>query len=77
MQTWHDLAIVYMKLSQWHDSEACLLKSETITYYSAPRLHITGMFTFCSLPILVFCASSIIFRTILTNLTTNGGVIVS
>lgn len=46
METWHDLAIVYMKLSQWHDVEACLLKSETITYYSAPRLHITGMFTF-------------------------------
>ncbi|GJU37801.1 NPGR2-like protein [Tanacetum coccineum] len=44
METWHDLAMVYMKLSQWRDAEACLLKSETINYYSASRLHITGMF---------------------------------
>ncbi|GJT93953.1 NPGR2-like protein [Tanacetum coccineum] len=43
METWHDLAMVYMKLSQWLDAEACLLKSETINYYSASRLHITGL----------------------------------
>lgn len=43
METWHDLAMVYMNLSQWHDAEACLLKSETISYYSASRLHITGL----------------------------------
>lgn len=43
METWHDLALVYMKLSQWRDAEACLLKSETINYYSASRLHITGL----------------------------------
>ncbi|KAI7734873.1 hypothetical protein M8C21_008811 [Ambrosia artemisiifolia] len=43
METWHDLAMVYMKLSQWVDAEACLLKSETIDYYSASRLHITGL----------------------------------
>nr|XP_043611256.1 protein NPGR2 [Erigeron canadensis] len=43
MEIWHDLAMVYMKLSQWRDAEACLLKSETIDYYSASRLHITGL----------------------------------
>lgn len=43
METWHDLALVYMKLSQWRDAEACLSKSETIDYYSASRLHITGL----------------------------------
>lgn len=43
METWHDLAMVYMNLSQWRDAEACLLKSETIDYYSASRLHITGL----------------------------------
>ncbi|KAM0050914.1 putative tetratricopeptide-like helical domain superfamily, protein NPG1 [Helianthus debilis subsp. tardiflorus] len=43
METWHDLAMVYMKLSQWSDAEACLLKSESIYYYSASRLHITGL----------------------------------
>lgn len=43
METWHDLAMVYMKLSQWRDAEACLLKSENIGYYNASRLHITGM----------------------------------
>ncbi|KVI03873.1 Tetratricopeptide-like helical [Cynara cardunculus var. scolymus] len=43
METWHDLAMVYMNLSQWRDAEACLLKSETINYYSASRLHITGL----------------------------------
>ncbi|XP_071720436.1 protein NPGR2-like [Rutidosis leptorrhynchoides] len=43
MDTWHDLAIVYMKLSQWRDAEACLSKSEAIDYYSASRLHITGL----------------------------------
>ncbi|CAH1417810.1 unnamed protein product [Lactuca virosa] len=43
METWHDLAMVYMKLSQWRDAEACLLKSENISYYNASRLHITGL----------------------------------
>lgn len=43
METWHDLAIVYMKLSQWRDAEACLLKSESIGYYSASRFHIMGL----------------------------------
>ncbi|KAI3667998.1 hypothetical protein L6452_43069 [Arctium lappa] len=43
METWHDLAMVYMNLSQWRDAEACLLKSESIDYYSASRLHITGL----------------------------------
>ncbi|XP_071689429.1 protein NPGR2-like [Rutidosis leptorrhynchoides] len=43
MEIWHDLATVYMKLSQWRDAEACLSKSEAIDYYSASRLHITGL----------------------------------
>ncbi|PWA90229.1 Tetratricopeptide-like helical [Artemisia annua] len=44
LETWHDLAMVYISLSQWRDAEACLLKSEALNYYSPSRWHITGMF---------------------------------
>ncbi|KAL8198130.1 hypothetical protein R6Q57_030102 [Mikania cordata] len=42
LETWHDLAMVYIKLSQWRDVEACLLRSEAINYYSSTRWHING-----------------------------------
>lgn len=42
MEIWHDLANVYVALSQWQDAEVCLAKSEAINPYSAPRWHTTG-----------------------------------
>ncbi|XP_076929826.1 protein NPGR2-like [Bidens hawaiensis] len=43
LETWHDLAMVYISLSQWRDVEACLSRSEAIKYYSSSRWHITGL----------------------------------
>ncbi|KAI3806088.1 hypothetical protein L1987_21980 [Smallanthus sonchifolius] len=43
LETWHDLAMVYISLSQWRDVEACLSRSKAINYYSSSRLHITGL----------------------------------
>ncbi|KAL3828268.1 hypothetical protein ACJIZ3_017070 [Penstemon smallii] len=43
IETWHDLAEVYMSLSQWRDAEICLSKSEAINPHSASRLHSTGL----------------------------------
>ncbi|CAH1447257.1 unnamed protein product [Lactuca virosa] len=43
LETWHDLAMLYISLSQWRDVEACLLKSEAISYYSSSRWYITGL----------------------------------
>ncbi|KAK4281319.1 hypothetical protein QN277_012832 [Acacia crassicarpa] len=42
VEVWHDLACVYISLSQWHDAEMCLSKSKAIKLYSASRCHITG-----------------------------------
>ncbi|XP_054823245.1 protein NPGR2 [Prosopis cineraria] len=43
VEVWHDLACVYISLSQWHDAEMCLFKSKTIKLYSASRCHTTGI----------------------------------
>ncbi|MFS7975425.1 putative tetratricopeptide-like helical domain superfamily, protein NPG1 [Helianthus anomalus] len=43
LETWHDLAMVYISLSQWRDVEACLSRSEAVNYYSSSRWHITGL----------------------------------
>lgn len=43
LDTWHDLAYVYLSLSQWHDAEICLSKSQAISSYSAARYHAMGM----------------------------------
>ncbi|KAK7278441.1 hypothetical protein RJT34_23469 [Clitoria ternatea] len=43
MEIWHDLANVYITLSQWQDAEVCLAKSEAINPYSASRWHSTGL----------------------------------
>lgn len=40
---WHDLAYLYISLSQWRDAETCLSKSKAISSYSAARLHATGV----------------------------------
>ncbi|KAJ1416623.1 Tetratricopeptide-like helical domain superfamily [Sesbania bispinosa] len=42
VEIWHDLAYVYISLSQWHDAEMCLSKSKAIKLYSASRCHIIG-----------------------------------
>ncbi|KAF3681458.1 putative tetratricopeptide repeat protein 7B-like isoform X5 [Capsicum annuum] len=43
LETWHDLASIYIKLSRWPDAEICLSKSEAISCYSASRLYISGL----------------------------------
>ncbi|KAK6785908.1 hypothetical protein RDI58_014433 [Solanum bulbocastanum] len=43
METWHDLAFIYIKSSQWQDAEFCISKSEAISCYSASRLYIAGL----------------------------------
>lgn len=43
LETWHDLASIYIRLSQWRDAEICLSKSEGINRHSAMRWHTAGM----------------------------------
>ncbi|XP_057480939.1 protein NPGR2-like [Actinidia eriantha] len=43
LETWHDLALVYISLSQWRDAEICVSKSEAIRYHSASRWHVLGL----------------------------------
>ncbi|KAK9083109.1 hypothetical protein Scep_029580 [Stephania cephalantha] len=43
LETWHDLAAVYIGLSQWREAEACLIKSKSAFPRSASRWHTTGM----------------------------------
>ncbi|KAB2040041.1 hypothetical protein ERO13_D02G046900v2 [Gossypium hirsutum] len=43
METWHDLANVYISLSQWQDAEVCLSKSKAISPFSATRWYSTGI----------------------------------
>ncbi|KAI8523092.1 hypothetical protein RHMOL_Rhmol13G0047400 [Rhododendron molle] len=43
LETWHDLASVYISLSQWDDAEICLSKSEAISHHSASRWHVRGL----------------------------------
>ncbi|XP_041004685.1 protein NPGR2-like [Juglans microcarpa x Juglans regia] len=43
VEVWHDLAYLYISLSQWHDAEICLSKSKAICSYSASRCHATGV----------------------------------
>ncbi|XWS76215.1 hypothetical protein CRYUN_Cryun01aG0156700 [Craigia yunnanensis] len=42
-EIWHDLAYLYISLSQWRDAEICLSKSKAISSYSAVRIHATGV----------------------------------
>ncbi|PON34760.1 Tetratricopeptide-like helical domain containing protein [Parasponia andersonii] len=44
LEIWHDLAYIYIRLSQWRDAEICLSKSKSISSYSAIRWHATGKF---------------------------------
>uniref|UniRef100_A0A1J3I0C4 Tetratricopeptide repeat protein 7B n=1 Tax=Noccaea caerulescens TaxID=107243 RepID=A0A1J3I0C4_NOCCA len=41
--TWHDLAHVYIDLSQWRDAETCLSRSRLIVPYSSARYHTEGV----------------------------------
>ncbi|WOL09955.1 hypothetical protein Cni_G18709 [Canna indica] len=42
IQTWHDLANVYISMSQWRDAEVCLSKLKSFSPYSALRWHAAG-----------------------------------
>ncbi|KAL7113148.1 hypothetical protein ACP275_04G045300 [Erythranthe tilingii] len=43
LETWHNLASIYIKMSRWHDAELCLSKSKAISAFSASRWHTTGL----------------------------------
>ncbi|KAI3694350.1 hypothetical protein L1987_77315 [Smallanthus sonchifolius] len=43
LEIWNDLATVYISLSQWHDAEACLVKSKAISDYSTSTRHTMGL----------------------------------
>ncbi|TKY52762.1 Tetratricopeptide repeat protein 7A [Spatholobus suberectus] len=43
VEIWHDIAYVYINLSQWHDAEVCLSKSMAIKPLSASRCHAIGI----------------------------------
>ncbi|GLU07779.1 hypothetical protein SLE2022_247260 [Rubroshorea leprosula] len=43
LDIWHDLAYLYISLSQWQDAEICLSKSKAIGFYSATRCHAAGV----------------------------------
>ncbi|KAL5561963.1 hypothetical protein UlMin_031710 [Ulmus minor] len=42
LEIWHDLAYIYISVSQWQDAEICLSKSKSISTYSAARCHVKG-----------------------------------
>ncbi|XP_019705494.1 protein NPGR2 isoform X1 [Elaeis guineensis] len=42
IETWHDLANIYISMSQWRDAEVCLSKLKGISPYSAFGWHATG-----------------------------------
>lgn len=41
-ETWHDLALLYLSLSQWRDAELCISKIKAINSYSPLAYHATG-----------------------------------
>lgn len=41
-ETWYDLALVYLSLSQWRDAEICISKIKAINAYSPLAYHSTG-----------------------------------
>ncbi|XP_020094668.1 protein NPGR2-like isoform X2 [Ananas comosus] len=43
IETWYDLAHVYLSMSQWRDAEACLSKLKAISPYSALSCHATAV----------------------------------
>ncbi|KAL2900254.1 Protein NPGR2 [Bienertia sinuspersici] len=44
LQTWNDLAYIYISLSQWNDTEICLSKAKAISPNCASRWHTLGLY---------------------------------
>uniref|UniRef100_A0A0A9DXL2 Uncharacterized protein n=1 Tax=Arundo donax TaxID=35708 RepID=A0A0A9DXL2_ARUDO len=42
IETWHDLALLYLAMAQWRDAEVCVSKIRAISPYSALAWHATG-----------------------------------
>ncbi|GAB4841051.1 Tetratricopeptide repeat protein 7B [Ancistrocladus abbreviatus] len=42
-ETWHDLANIYISLSQWDDVQKCLSESKATDSHSASRWHVIGL----------------------------------
>jgi ATP-dependent RNA helicase DHX36 len=41
-ETWYDLALLYLSLSQWSNAELCVSKIKSINAYSPLAYHATG-----------------------------------
>ncbi|CAN6318178.1 unnamed protein product [Urochloa humidicola] len=42
IETWYDLALLYLGMGQWRDADACVLKIRSICHFSALAWHATG-----------------------------------
>ncbi|KAF0893315.1 hypothetical protein E2562_023949 [Oryza meyeriana var. granulata] len=42
IETWYDLVLLYISMSQWRDAELCISKMKAISPYSALACHATG-----------------------------------
>jgi ATP-dependent RNA helicase DHX36 len=42
IETWYDLALLYLGMAQWRDAEVCVLKIRSISPCSALAWHATG-----------------------------------
>ncbi|KAG8073381.1 hypothetical protein GUJ93_ZPchr0006g44057 [Zizania palustris] len=42
IETWYDLVLLYISMSQWRDAELCISKIKAISPYSALACHATG-----------------------------------
>jgi ATP-dependent RNA helicase DHX36 len=42
IKTWYDLALLYLRMSQWKDAELCISKIKAISTYSPFACHATG-----------------------------------
>ena len=42
IKTWYDLALLYLRMSQWKDAELCISKIKAISPYSPLACHATG-----------------------------------
>ena len=41
-ETWYDLALLYLGMSQWRDAEVCVSKIRAVSCYSALAWHAAG-----------------------------------
>jgi hypothetical protein len=45
IKTWYDIALLYLRMSQWKDAELCISKIKAISPYSPLTCHAIGDFS--------------------------------